>query len=308
MMKKILIITQSQDYTVKYFSEKFKDQSIIYRLDLDNLNEYDLKITNEDTLIENSKFSIKMSEIDSIYYRKPRLPSLEDYDSIYHNLMKKDIIAFITGIADSFQGKCLSKPSILKKAENKVYQLYMAKEIGLKVPNSLITNSSKGVQDFILKQNSIIKPLSLGKFFEGDKVHIIHTNTVDSSIKVDNLELSPSYFQEYIEKEYEIRLTVVNNHFFPVKIITKGKVDWRTDEAQGVEFENTTIPHDIEVKCLKLLKNLDLNFGAFDFLVKDGEYIFLEVNPNGQWLWLEKELNLNIAQAIFDFLTGEKYE
>lgn len=51
-------------------------------------------------------------------------------------------------------------------------------------------------------------------------------------------------------------------------------------------------------------ERMHLNFGCFDLIVTpDGEYVFLECNPNGQWLWVELATGLPIAEAIADFLT-----
>ncbi len=304
-MRRILIISHSEDITASYIEKKFNEKAVFYRLNVNKLNDYDIKITQEGTLISLVGEKFKLSEINSIYYRKPRLPDFSEYSTAYHKLMEKDIISFIVGIVDSFKGRCLTHPSILRRTENKVFQLSVAKEVGFKLPLSLITNSEIEAENFNENMISIIKPLSLGKFFNGENVHIIQTNLVDKSKGISNLELSPSYFQEYIEKDYELRVTVVAGEFFVSKIISENKVDWRTE---GTKFKKGNLPTSIQNKCLLMMKKLELNFGAFDFIVRNNQYYFLEVNPNGQWLWLEEEVGLNISQAIFDYLNGGSVE
>ena len=56
--------------------------------------------------------------------------------------------------------------------------------------------------------------------------------------------------------------------------------------------------------CIRLLKELNLQFGAIDMIkTPDGSYIFLEINPNGQWAWIETQTGLQISDAIINFLS-----
>lgn len=80
-------------------------------------------------------------------------------------------------------------------------------------------------------------------------------------------------------------------------------VDWRIDQSNN-KYELIDIPKEIKEKCLKMMDIMNLKFGAFDFIVDRNEnYIFLEVNPNGQWLWLEKLLGLEISNKIINYLS-----
>ena len=50
----------------------------------------------------------------------------------------------------------------------------------------------------------------------------------------------------------------------------------------------------------------DLQYGAIEnVLTPDGQFVFLEINPNGQWLWLDDMLSLGITTAIAEWLTKE---
>ena len=99
-----------------------------------------------------------------------------------------------------------------------------------------------------------------------------------------------SYIQNYIEKQFELRVTVVGNRFFSCKIDSqildddKGKIDWRQGYDYGLKHEVFDLPQHIKDKCLQFLNRLGLHFGCFDFIyTPNGEYVFLECNPNGQW-------------------------
>lgn len=118
-----------------------------------------------------------------------------------------------------------------------------------------------------------------------------------------------SFVQNYVPKAYELRITIVDNQVFACKIDSqcmennKGKIDWRQGYDYGLKHEACTIPNEIANKCICFLRKMQLNFGAFDFIVTPtGEYVFLECNPNGQWLWVELVTGLNISEAIASFL------
>lgn len=301
-MKKILIITSSIDYTVDYIIRQYGSKYEFYRLNVDMFNKYVINVSYEDGFyIKNNQWDIREDEIDAIYYRKPMLPDLSVYDSKYHNMISRDIITLINGIVDAFDGVVLSRPSLLKKSENKVFQIRIANKVGFKFPKTSIGTSNNDINN-IIDIESIIKPLTTGKIIDGDKCEIIQTCKIDEYIN-DDIALTPLYVQKYIEKKYEVRVTIVDAEVFAVKIMAFNDVDWRIDQSNN-KYELIDIPKEIKEKCLKMMDIMNLKFGAFDFIVDRNEnYIFLEVNPNGQWLWLEKLLGLEISNKIINYLS-----
>ncbi len=107
-----------------------------------------------------------------------------------------------------------------------------------------------------------------------------------------------------LEKDFELRITVVGDKVFPAKVNSQStmstKIDWRRDR---LKFEKAYLPPEIESHCVKLIKLFDLKFGAIDMVkTQSGEYIFLEMNPNGQWVWIEADTGLKISDEIIKFL------
>lgn len=48
---------------------------------------------------------------------------------------------------------------------------------------------------------------------------------------------------------------------------------------------------------------MGLCYGAIDMVVTpDERYVFIEINPNGQYLWVEQATGLPISDAICDLL------
>jgi len=298
-MKSILVITSSFDKTVDYLIDKYSTTKFI-RLNVDELDKYKISVTSNLQYIvslKSSEYEISnlFESVHSIYYRKLFLPSLENYDNKYHTYMQKEIYSFIVGMVDSFRGKILTAPSILRKVENKIFQLKVSTDLGFLLPNSLISNDAFQANKLNLSK-IIAKPLSTGKLTTSTAVH---SNIVTNNIS--DISLSPTYFQDYIEKDYELRITVVEDTFYCVKIIADNQVDWRDSEDKNL-YELIDTPEVVKKECLDFLRACDLDFGAFDYIVSDGKYYFLECNPNGQWLWLEMKLGLDISKSIVEYL------
>ncbi len=300
MLKKILVITSSIDCTVDYIIKKFESSAEFYRFDVDHFSEYKIVVGGYNQwTISCEQWEIQKNDIHSIYYRKPRLPKLDEFQCDYRGMIYKDIIALVNGIVDDFEGKVLTKPYILRKTENKIFQLLYAEKTRFKVPKSFIGNDNMVALSF-LDQKAIIKPITTGKIVTEKKIELYQTNYFQQLN--DDISLTPIYVQEYEMKKYEVRLTYINESFFAVKIDSEDKLDWRRNYG-GLKYTIIECPSEIRNKCLHLLREFELHYGAFDFIVNENdEWVFLEVNPNGQWQWLEQKLQIPISQKIVEYL------
>jgi glutathione synthase/RimK-type ligase-like ATP-grasp enzyme len=114
-------------------------------------------------------------------------------------------------------------------------------------------------------------------------------------------------FQAWVPKAYDVRLTVVDDELFAARIDARSRaaeVDWRAD-YHSLEYTPIETPDRVRELATALLRRLGLRFAAMDFVVTpDGEWWFLEANPNGQWAWIERETAMPIAAAIADGLQG----
>ena len=131
----------------------------------------------------------------------------------------------------------------------------------------------------------------------------VQTNIVDANINLDALKYSPSYFQLYQKKDYEIRATFVSSEVFVVKIESLNEIDWRKSDNK-ITYSVCEMPDDIYNKCIKFMKLCKMDFGCFDFIVHNDSWYFLEMNVNGQWAWLEFETELDISGSIVRYLRG----
>lgn len=299
-MSKILIITCSYDKTIDYIIEKNKYRSNFFRFNVDLFADYGITISNSYWEISYRNNTINSNTTLSIYYRKPTFPDTSDFAPEYRRIINSDILAIIDGLANSFSGVVLTKPYLLRQAENKIFQLIYAKSHSILMPKSFIGNNDhwKCIND-----QRIIKPISVGKIETSSGIAIIQTNLMHENDSYDSPELTPVYIQEYIKKSFEVRITVVDDDFFAVKIVSDNMIDWRA--GNNNQYEIIDIPIEIK-KCIKMMmKDFQLRFGAIDYIVDvDGKWYFLEINPNGQWQWLECILGLSISDSIMNMLLG----
>lgn len=303
MLFKILVVTQSKDVTVDYLISTYSDYIYWFRINVDQLDDYQIQVTNEGVILAKGNiWSISSSCIDAVYYRKISLPDLSSYESHYIPMMQRDIMNFIEGIVETFDKPCITKPSILRKAENKIVQLNIASSLGFQIPQSLITNDEVSAYQFCQEKTSIVKPLSTGRVKVPGGWEIIQTNVVNREHAVSGLSHAPSYFQTYVEKsEGEYRVTIVGRTVYAVRIDSSNTIDWRRKNAENF-YQTVEIPIHIIELCYRLMDELKITFGAFDFIKMGDEYYFLEVNPNGQWLWLEEKVGIPISQSIINQL------
>ncbi len=299
-MSKILIITCSYDKTIDYIIEKNKYRANFFRFNVDLFADYGITISNSYWEISYRNNTINSNTTLSIYYRKPTFPDTSDFAPEYRRIINSDILAIIDGLANSFSGVVLTKPYLLRQAENKIFQLIYAKSHSILMPKSFIGNNDhwKCIND-----QRIIKPISVGKIETSSEIAIIQTNLMHENDSYDSPELTPVYIQEYIKKSFEVRITVVDDDFFAVKIVSDNMIDWRA--GNNNQYEIIDIPIEIK-KCIKMMmKDFQLRFGAIDYIVDiDGKWYFLEINPNGQWQWLECILGLSISDSIMNMLLG----
>ena len=187
MSKYILIITSSFDSTVDFLIEKYGKDYDFIRINLDKIYEHKISITNDKIIYKHKLKEIDLfKSIKSIYFRKIFLPELENYDKNYRNYMHKEIYNFIIGLADTFEGKILSQPSLLRKVENKVYQLSVAKKLNFLLPQSIISNDEDYVNKNIKINKWNAKPLSIGKITENKKVLTKLLKDKVTKIKINN--------------------------------------------------------------------------------------------------------------------------
>ena len=202
---------------------------------------------------------------------------------------------------------------------SKMLQLKIAVELGMKIPATCFSNRREDILDFARgMENIILKPIKEDSiFYDDEREYVFYAKKVETArlreLPEEAFTQTVSFVEKYIEKKFELRITVVGHEIFACKIDSqilpedKGRIDWRQGIDIGLKQEKFDLPERIGEFCLKYLERMHLNFGCFDFIVTPGdEYVFLECNPNGQWLWVEDGTGLPITKAVAECLIRGK--
>jgi glutathione synthase/RimK-type ligase-like ATP-grasp enzyme len=212
---------------------------------------------------------------------------------------------------------CINPMPMSTASEEKVWQFELARRLGFRVPDTLITTELEaartfyaGHQEDIIYKTFSMPAITLPRGERGqERVGMIYTSRVkpEHLVDRDTLTASPMLFQERIAKQFEIRATIVGDRVFAAAIDAtaspKANLDWRRYDNENTRYRPFALPPDIEAKLITLLQELGLRYGAADLIVTpDGEYVFLEVNPNGQYLWVEDFAGLPITAALAELL------
>lgn len=209
----------------------------------------------------------------------------------------------------------LSAAQAIARAERKPYQLSVAKRLGFIVPETLITNDEDAVREFAAHHPLVAKAVSSGYVSSPKGNMAIFTSNVslDDLSDTTGLCLAPVTFQQYVEKVSDVRVTVVGGDVFAAEILSQehasSRTDWRATIDPDLGHRVHRLHPDVAELCSRMVSHLGLVFGAIDLaLTRDGSYVFFEINPNGEWLWLEDRLGFPISDRIAEWLAGDRPE
>lgn len=181
----------------------------------------------------------------------------------------------------------------------KTIQLVAAAKAGLSIPDTAITNDPDTVAQLMdLHESVLFKPFSQRSWSESGKKYVHHASRVGKEILQDRsaIELCPGIYQNYIQKLYELRIVVMGETLIAYKLdsqaLPSAATDWRGDITQRMSISlYDDLPSDIIDKILRFMRAMNLNFGSIDMIVtSDNEFVFLEVNEQGQFLWLDERV------------------
>lgn len=247
----------------------------------------------------------------SVWYRRVRSPAkpTEMQDGIY-DFCLQETRASLLGSLMSHSCHWMSFPASVWQAEFKPYQLAVAHRLGLEVPNTVITNEPYEIRKaFETFGAMVVKPSRSGHLIYDGTSHAVFTSRLlaEHLEHLEDAKLSPAIYQQLIPKKFDIRATVVGDQIFAAAIDSQSDpdamVDWRHTSNPDLPHFRITLPQEIQQLLLALMNSLNLTFGAIDLVqTPDGNYVFLEVNPNGQWLWLDDQLDLGISDAVATWL------
>lgn len=301
----INIITQTNDTVSNTVSEYLLGQNIPFnRINDDDFYPItlDIKTINKDLKTWNRRGNINTVP-----------DTINDYQLL--NFLKKDR----DSVAKAYERLLKEESKYIGDYEeenqsNKIYDLFLAQKVGLKIPDSMVTNIKKDLLCFFDSHQRIItKSITFyPKVFYDNIEYSSNKTIIVSKEHIDNLNetFAIALFQQYIEKKFEVRIFYFEGMFFSMAIFSQNdshtQIDFRN---YNYEKPNRNIPFrlpkDIENKLNRFIKIKKLNSCSIDLIVTpENEFVFLEVNPQGQFEWVSAYCNYYIEKKIANHISN----
>ncbi|MGH4017251.1 MAG: ATP-grasp ribosomal peptide maturase [Pseudonocardiaceae bacterium] len=313
--RSVLILTHQFDPTAdKVVHELNNRDTSVFRIDTSEFPE-NLSVGAELTQgqwsgqLWTAQRCLDLIGVSGVYYRRPTNfefhPDLSENERRWASIQARMGFGGLLATLEPW----LNHPHRIGYAEYKPVQLRAAVACGLKVPRTLVTNDPETARAFVTDVGSAVyKPFSGSGVYDDDGFRqVFCTAVAPEQCNNPNVARTMHLFQEVAPKDYEIRLTVVDDQFFAARIdgnSPAAQADWRSD-YDALSYQVVETPEHVEIGVGALLDKLGLRFGALDFVVApDGEWWFLECNPNGQWAWIEDETGMPISATLADALEG----
>lgn len=311
-----LIVSSTIDFSTDLVCyQMVQNNEKFYRLNRDEFLKHkiivDLQKKSMQILIDNEVYEAQFEKLKGVFFRAPvflRTQAKTEL-TVQDQLERNQWNSFLRNLIVFKNAKWINNPVNTYRAENKMYQLCIAEESGLSIPTTYISNYADLKQE--LDKKYIVKSLDTALFYdlERGKEMFTYSNVVSGGeLQEYDLTSAPVFIQDFLEPKIDCRITYVCGKLFPVKILQNGKGmygDWRLrkEELEYIPFE---LPKYVTDAIYKLMKELELSFGGIDLAIVDEKYYFIEVNPTGEWGWLEVKTGIKISQEIKYALCGEE--
>ena len=250
--------------------------------------------------------TLHLEECRVIWWRRPQPFQLhpEIQQDSHRTFAYNEAYEAVSGLWQALDAFWINHPTRDEVASRKAYQLRVAQETGLTIPATLITNRAMDARAFAAThghESTVYKAFSATEQ-EWRETRVLQAAELDL---LDNVRYAPVIFQEYIPAKVDLRVSVVGDRIFAAAVEsqeTSYKVDYRMDMARA-RLAPFSLPSEVEERLHALMRRLGLVYGAIDMrLTPDERFIFLEINPSGQWLFIEERTGQPITEAFVQLL------
>lgn len=310
----LLVLSNSSDATASYLTTILANSGVtFFRLDTD-------------TALPALRFSyrqgcpalwlgsgwIKQADVSTIWYRRPESLTHSHFDETPEGRFAlkewtEALEGFFTHVPRT---RWMNHPGANAAASNKLEQLTTALALGFQIPETLVTQDQEELRRFFGDSDGrvIVKPMGVGyvERSKGEGDSLIYTNRVSAENlnTLEDLSLCPTLFQRCISKQADVRITVVDDEVHAISLSAKDsdglqRCDIRRNNMADVTYTPIQLPSDVSTRIRMLMEQYGLRFAAIDMAIATtGEWVFFEVNPNGQWAWLDIAGASNIAASF----------
>lgn len=327
----VLIISSEDDISTNYVISwiNYLGGKVIRVNDTNSIQVVNISINNNkhDFIFSLNGCKLRFSEVKSFWYRRGELKvnipfSMKDnLKSTFHQYLNTKVSTFL-----SYESKALSKYFDLvfqsKKHinyvednyTNKLNNLNIAASLGLTIPETSIISKKKDLLIFKnkFKDGVITKGIySSFEFLKGNHLFVNMTEKFDIDDNLIPKEFAPTLFQEFIKKRLELRIFFFNNQYFSAAIFTQKNKNTIVDsKLEDINFPNRIVPFNlpknIQMSLSLFTEYLGINSGSIDMiLTPKNKYVFLEINPIGQFAQISKYCNYKLHKLVAKYLLNE---
>lgn len=310
----ILIITRRDDLSADFFIQRLLERGIRYlRFDIDSyLKDVALhaELSNGRVVgeIVTPQGKAELDSVIGVWYRRAMTPELGHSDLGVRDrcFAQRESAHFLQGILGFLHANWVNHWVAVTKWERKLGQLALARSCGFQIPDTLISTNRDHLVSFASGKDLIAKTLSWGLVPTEAGFESVYTHAITERDLQDPAQsrLCPTLLQQRIRKVGDVRLTAIGPKRYAAFIAseTSDGIDWRRP-GTSIRYSEIDVPPSIAKGITQFMKASGLVYGAFDFAITDDQnWVFLEINPAGEFAWLEKELGWGMRDALIDEL------
>lgn len=313
----LLIITSEKDLAADFLIVRLLERKLpYYRLNIEELHENQFTFAISNRAVSRGARSrareVNLDDVAAVWYRRAIHPlPREDMPQPHRTFVAGELCHLWTGLVLDPHVIWVNPIERVFVAEHKLFQLQVARRLGIEIPKTIVSHSTDDLRRFVREVgNTICKPIFHGLLVDGQDRYSIYTRRITPTSLDDeeSLQLCPVLLQEEIQRQADLRVTLIGDECFVAAIISSDSslTDWRRPGLE-LQYSVATIPVAIESKCRAMMAELGLRYGAFDFIqTPEGQLVFLEINPTGEWAWLENRLGFRMRDAFVRLFFGDR--
>lgn len=312
MMVRVLILSSVLDFATDRVCRALTERGVPFvRLNREQLPEWRLTLDPTDPLLtceHGRTWIVDGSGPLGVWFRVgtfDRNLSAEPA-SLMEQLQRTQWGAFMRSLMVFGTARWINRPDAVYRSEVKAVQLREASRSGFAVPATLMTNDPSIPTGRLPGATVAIKSMDTLLLREGPNQRFGYTTIVDwDALDRSGMELAPMTVQRALAPKLDLRVTVVGDRLWCVAVLADERPidgDWRLKTKESLRYDAHELPPEVMESCHRITRALGLTYAAIDLAVSEGEYWFIEVNPTGEWGWLDGP-ERPIAAAIAEELT-----
>ena len=307
MRPQVLILSGLYDFSTDLVTLQLRYAGVHYlRLNREQLADHQLTLDPivPELIVDGPSGNHRVgAALGAVWFRQPVFLRNTPGDPLLpeEQLERSQWMAFLRSLCVFRHARWMNPPAATYIAESKPYQLFAAAKCGFKVPATLATNDvnhiHKNFPEFL-----VIKSLDTVLLRDGKDCLFTYTSIMSGQDLTEiDVRTAPLLAQTFLKDKIDLRVTVIGEEIFAVRILTQGSGipgDWRVIQKEMLEYEDIVLDDDTAQSCLQLTKELGLAFAAIDLIETPNDVYFIEINPTGEWGWLsttERRIDLSIA-------------